>query len=36
MITDKVRKVDIWAFFDDGDLLLPPEGVDDKRPYCVV
>jgi hypothetical protein len=25
VITGKVRKEDIWAFFDGGDLLLPPE-----------
>jgi hypothetical protein len=31
VITGEVRKEDIWAFFDGGDLLLPPEAVYDKR-----
>lgn len=31
LITAKVRKSDVWAFFDGGDLLLPPEAVYDKR-----
>lgn len=31
LITGKVKKVDIWAYFGEGDLLLPPEAVYDKR-----
>ena len=31
VITGKVRKEDVWAYFDGGDLLLPPEAVYDKR-----
>lgn len=30
VITGKVRKEHIWAYFDEGDLLLPPEAVSDK------
>jgi hypothetical protein len=31
VITGKVRKEDVWAYFNGGDLLLPPEAVYDKR-----
>lgn len=31
MITGKVRKEQVWAYFNGGDLLLPPEAVYDKR-----
>lgn len=31
MITGKVRKEHVWAYFNGGDLLLPPEAVYDKR-----
>jgi len=31
VITGKVRKEDVWAYFHGGDLLMPPEAVYEKR-----